>query len=386
MVALRRLAVLGILCVLATLSLAGAAEAAWIEVGPTPAPRVWSPPPPTPHPYPTPDPYPYPTPPPPPIDSHGRVVRDFLGGLSLGTPYGWEGLTIVPVHASSTPRGSTMRTLEQAMRGGYFHVREYGSGSVPTIEVENRSATPVFLLAGEIILGGKQDRVIRDDTVIGPYSGPVQVPVYCVEQGRWAPSASRFEAAPHAIADRDLRSKAAAGAGQDEIWSHVARKSESAGVRSPTSSYGDVVANPEVSRRLDEYVARCPLPSRRRTVGAVFLSGGEVLGVDLFGDPSLMSALWPKLVRSYAAQAMGYGRVRHHEAGSASAALAALRGAWPSFAGWAGSAPRLSLSVPGFDASAVAYDGGVVHVVSLPGHRYYEPPPPPPPPYDPYER
>ena len=366
------------------------AQAAWLESGaPAATPVPWIPPHPTPYPYVTPTPrYPhYPT------DSHARVVRDFLSGASLGSAYGWGGLTIVPVLATTGGGGSSIRTLESALRSGTLTVREYGAGSVPTIEVENRGSSAVFLLAGEIILGGKQDRIIRQDTVIGPHSGPVQVPVYCVEQGRWASSARSFEAAPHAIADRDLRAKASAGAGQDEIWSHVTEKSEAAGVRSSTSSYGDVVASPEMSRRLDEYVTRCPRPTvwRGRAVGAVFMSGGEVLGVDLFGDPALMSALWPKLVRSYAAQAVGYrphtrydDDERHYlppHTGGASAALEALRSAWPSFSGWAGSAPRLNLSVSGYDAWAIPWDGEVVHVAALPGARYYEPPPPPPPPY-----
>lgn len=362
--------------------------AAWLESDQGTQPTRWIPRP-TPYPYPTPDPYPYPTPVPDPGDRSARAIRDFLGGAYLGTPYGWGGLTVVPVLVSNGTPSPSLRSLESALRSGDLTVREYGSGSVPTVEMVNRGGTPVFLLAGEIVLGGKQDRVIREDTVIGAYSGPVQVAVYCVEQGRWAGTPSGFAAAPHAIADRDLRSKAAAGAGQDEVWSHVAKESEARGVRSPTSSYGDVVSSPDVSRRLDEYVARCPRPSpwRGRAVGAVFLSGSTVLGVDLFGDPGLLSSLWPKLIRSYASQAMhGGGYTRHGggDASSASRVLEALRAAWPTWDGSAGAAPRYRLGVGGYDAWAVTWSDAVVHVAALPGTRYYEPPPPPPPPYDRY--
>lgn len=360
------------------------ARAAWLEEGSgsatpsrhwTPAPTPWLD-------YPTPVPTPH-TYYPDPGDRPARAIRSFLSGAYLGSSYGWGGLTIVPILVSNGTPTTSMRSLESALRSGELIVREYGSGTVPTVEMDNRGRTPVFLLAGEIVLGGKQDRVIRQDTVLGAYSGPVQVPVYCVEQGRWASSAGAFNAAPYAIADRDLRSKAAAGAGQDDVWAHVAKESEARGVRSPTTSYGDVVASPEVSRRLDEYVSRCPRPSpwRGRAVGAVFMAEGVVLGVDLFGDPGLLSSLWPKLVRSYAQQAMreGYGS-RHHggDTSGASAVLESLRAAWPTWDGSAGSAPRHRLPIGGYDAWAVTWSDAVVHVAALPGARYYEPPPPPP--------
>ena len=361
----------------ATVFLAVPVRAAWLESGQgssttAPPPTRWIPP----------TPFPYPTYIPDTTDRGARAIREFLGGSSLGSSYGWGGLTIVPILASSSSPSPSLTSLESALRRGDLIVREYGGGSVPTVEMENRSGTPVFLLAGEIVLGGKQDRVIREDTVIGGHS-VVQVAVYCVEQGRWASSAKSFESAPHAIADRDLRSKASAGAGQDEIWSHVAKESEARGVRSPTTSYGDIVASPEMSRQLDEYVSRCPRPSpwRGRAVGAVFLSGGEVLGVDLFGDPGLLSALWPKLVRSYASQAMRDGYGRHISDSGASAVLEALRGSWPTWDGSAGAAPRHRLSVGGYDAWAVTWGERVVHVSALPGYRDYVEPPPP---YDRY--
>jgi len=361
----------------ATSWLAFPARAAWLESdqGARPQATRWIP-------HPTATPYDhYPTPHPTPYhpdtsDRSARAIRDFLAGASLGSSYGWGGLTIVPILASSSAPSPSLTSLESALRRGDLVVREYGGGSVPTVEMENHGSTPVFLLAGEIVLGGKQDRVIREDTVIGAHS-VVQVSVYCVEQGRWASSAKAFGAAPHAIADRDLRSKASAGAGQDEIWSHVAKESEARGVRSPTSSYGDVTASPEMSRRLDEYVSRCPRPSpwRGRAVGAVFLSGGEVLGVDLFGDPGLLSSLWPKLVRSYASQAMRDPHGRHLSDSGASGVLAALRAARPTWDGSAGAAPRHRLSIGGYDAWAVTWGERVVHVSALPGYRDIEPPP-----------
>ena len=226
--------------VFALLALSSPVAAAWLESGaPAPA-RVatpwWDP---TPTPLPTTRWMPPPPPPPPPHhpihdtgDAGARAIRDVLAGASLGAAYGHGGLTIVPVLASGRISAHpAMRTLDDALRSGTLRVAELGSASVPHVLVDNRGWQPVFLMAGEIIIGGKQDRVIREDAVIPARSGPTEVAVYCVEQGRWAPVAGRFESAPYA-ADADLRSRAAAGAGQESVWNHVARKSADAGVTS----------------------------------------------------------------------------------------------------------------------------------------------------------
>lgn len=387
---------------LVTALLVGAASApaaaAWLESGapaPTPMATPWWSPPPPPTPWPTPTtrwmPPPPPTPPPhrhhPPHDTGdagARAIRDVLSGATLGTPYGHGGLTIVPVLASGRVGAPpAMRTLDDALRSGTLRVAELGSASVPHVLVDNRGWQPVFLMAGEIIVGGKQDRVIREDAVIPARSGPMEIAVYCVEQGRWAPVASRFESAPYA-ADADLRSRAASGAGQEEVWGHVARKSAAAGVRSDTQSYDDYARHPTVSRTIEEYVARCPRPSpwRGRAIGAVFLSGGEVLGVDLFADSALLSAMWPKLVRSYASQAMQRGWSGHHDAGGASSVIESLRAAWPSWEGRAGAATRHGLGVPGFSSWGLTLDGRVVHIAALPSSTGWVEPPRP---WYPYE-
>ena len=374
--------------VLAAFALSTPAAAAWLESGapaPTPVSTPWWNPPPPPTPFPTTRWLPPPPPPPPhhPYDTGdagARALRDALSGASLGQAYGHGGLTIVPVLASGRiPAHPAMRTLDDALRSGTLRIAELGSASVPSILVDNRGWQPVFLMAGEIIVGGKQDRVIREDAVIPARSGPTEVAVYCVEQGRWTPVAGRFESAPYA-ADADLRSRAASGAGQEAVWSHVARKSADAGVRSETQSYDDYARSPAVAREVDEYVRRCPRPSvwRGRVIGAVFLSGDDVLGVDLFPDASLMSAMWPKLVRSYASQAIQRGWSGRHDSGGASSVLESLRAAWPSYEGRVGSATRHGLGVPGFSSWGLTVDGRVVHIAALPDSSagWVEPPPP----------
>lgn len=379
----RSLFLFGFVAIAGGLAVASPAFAAWLESS-EPAPRrTWNPPPPTPWvPPPTPWIVPPPPPPPPPTTGAAATVHDLLSRVSLGTPEGYGALTIVPILSPRAGASTAMLSMDAAVASGRLRVYESGSGSVPSVTVENVGASPVFLLAGEIVLGGRQDRLIREDTVIGAYSGPVSVPVYCVEQGRWNDGVS-FKSAPEAIADASLRAKASSAAGQEAVWSHVAARAEAAGVQSPTSAYRAFEQSPAVARALDEYVRACPRPRpwRGHVVGAVFVSGGSVLGIDLFEDPGMLASLWPKLIRSYAAQVYASGVRWRSDTGAARVALSALQSAWPRESGWAGSAARVTLDGAGYDASAVVVGATVVHLGAFPGRSIdIEPPPPPPPP------
>ncbi len=107
-----------------------------------------------------------------------------------------------------------------------------------------------------------------------------------------------------------------------------------------------------------------------------------MLGVDLFADPSMLASLWPKLVRSYAANVYDDGgRWRGGGVEAARSALAALQSSWPREVGWAGSGTRVELDPAGYDASAVVHGGAVVHLGAFPSVPVpIRPPPPPPPP------
>ncbi|MCE2883422.1 MAG: hypothetical protein LW806_00785 [Planctomycetaceae bacterium] len=58
------------------------------------------------------------------------------------------------------------------------------SGSVPYLLARNESGLDFLLLAGQIVKGGKQNRGINLDVLVSA-GASTQIPVTCVEQGRW---------------------------------------------------------------------------------------------------------------------------------------------------------------------------------------------------------
>jgi hypothetical protein len=83
-------------------------------------------------------------------------------------------------------------TLDEAMAAGTLEVAEISaSGSVLVLKVTNRSDLMTFLMAGEQLIGAKQNRVLNVSLMV-PARHEISVPVSCVEAGRWSYCSPKF--------------------------------------------------------------------------------------------------------------------------------------------------------------------------------------------------
>jgi hypothetical protein len=112
-----------------------------------------------------------------------------MQAVEYGDPVTYQNITLVPVHTKSTGPFQRYTLLESGLGEETFEVRELSGqadeAQVSEVEVKNKGKHPVFLLGGEMILGGKQDRIIQADTVVPNDDKWQKVAVFCVEQGRW---------------------------------------------------------------------------------------------------------------------------------------------------------------------------------------------------------
>ena len=104
-------------------------------------------------------------------------------GSRISGPHVHENLAIYFVHGPSAP-GAVPLTLAEALDKAAVEVRE--TGTVNTLEIENTSDHDVYIQSGDIVKGGKQDRVLTMSLLLPPKSGRVPIGSFCVEQGRWA--------------------------------------------------------------------------------------------------------------------------------------------------------------------------------------------------------
>ena len=243
-----------------------------------------------------------------------------------------------PVVAASSRDTHEFLTLDEGLRSGEVVVTESGSvqplirrrtrpipvhdgAQVNQLVLVNNSKRPLLLLAGEIVTGGKQDRVIGKDRLVPPESEPVDLGVFCVEPGRWVEKSANFGALGGNMAAPSVRLRAMKDKDQQQVWDSVrsAQTNIAAGMSTSeavevqaTSSYAQVMENGGVKRKLDSVAAPIERDYSklirelrdRNAVGVVVAIDGEIIWADIFASTQLLEKYWPKLVRSYATEAL----------------------------------------------------------------------------------
>jgi hypothetical protein len=271
------------------------------------------------------------------------------GEWRLLDPVTYENISVFPVVSSYGQDTSSFLTLEEGLATGEVLVREQGSeglarsrdgrpvyipqptsgASVNQLVLINRSHRPLLLLAGELVSGGKQDRVIGKDRIIPAGAPPLPLDVFCVEHGRWTGSA-QFAAA-RTIVHPSVRERAAVDQKQAEVWDAVREgtTAKAAPAAPPpqisahsiqgaiagngrTEAYEKIYESRAVGVSIDDFVnelqrrfegATSGLKGER-VVGVVVAYGGDVAWSDIFASGDLFDHYWRKLLRSYAVEAL----------------------------------------------------------------------------------
>ncbi|MGO9340691.1 MAG: ARPP-1 family domain-containing protein [Terracidiphilus sp.] len=247
-----------------------------------------------------------------------------------------QNLAIFPVVSSQSYDTSQLITLDEGVRSGQVTVTEAGAepglirpgqpmpprregAEVNRLVLYNNSSHALLLLAGEIVTGGKQDRVIGSDRIVPPNTGPIDLGVFCVEPGRWVASSEKFGSMGAQMAQPSVRTPAMAEHNQSQVWANVRSSnarmannlsSADAAQVAGTSSYAKVFASPPVAKIVGTYGGQDAELSILRelrgkgAVGVVVAVNGQVLWADVFASTELLAKYWPKLMRSYVAEAM----------------------------------------------------------------------------------
>jgi ARG/rhodanese/phosphatase superfamily protein len=284
----------------------------------------------------------------------------------LGAPVTHNNLTVFPVLADETRSTEEFITLDEGLRSGKIRITEIGAdgrshtirpnqrssdnAEVNRLMVSNNSGKTLVLIAGEIVIGGKQDRIVGHDCLVSSSNKPVPIDVFCVEHGRWQTGTAMgqsqriggatatdngFAAAKSVMASPQLREKAQAMKDQSQVWSEVAKAERANGVSSSTGTLNRVYADKQVNSKLDAFDKSVgPKLIGKNIVGAVVAIDGEIVSADVFANPGLFQAYWPKLLKSYALQAVSSARSVSQRADRASAEAFLSRADAPSsFAG-----------------------------------------------------
>jgi hypothetical protein len=247
-------------------------------------------------------------------------------GLKVEGPLENQNLAIYVVRGKATDSRKYI-TLDEAMRAKTVVLREQGTGSgqdraqVNELEIENKSDQWLYIQAGDVIQGGKQDRTIGSDVAIPPHSKPQPISAFCVEHGRWTPRSGgmAFQSNTALLGSSKLKQSIQGEKNQSAVWAEVAAQevkaresiqanpNVSAGAAfSATGTYNAIVQNSEIRADRADYVNTLlpQLEKRSDAVGIVVAINGQLTAADVYASSALFQKLARKLVESYALEAL----------------------------------------------------------------------------------
>lgn len=306
------------------------------------------------------------------------ALEDFV----VGEPIRFENLSIFPVTSRVAKTEDRYITLDEGLRAGTVEIRELAAtyegrqasdpvntnsndGDVPneqpplhqidnvglsagndvnTLIVVNNSDKPLYLMPGEIIIGGSQDRTIANELVLAAHSSPTRIPVFCVESGRWGEkgaeetlaqienansspasegtvsAALRVDYGASQLAQDADRGKFVATVGhlskasrvavqsekdQSAVWESVAIANNQSGLSPDSGAFTANYVSIDNIKKLEPYLEhlQAPISKIDQVVGVLVAVNGKIETIDVFDSTPLFNKVWPKLLKSYALDA-----------------------------------------------------------------------------------
>jgi hypothetical protein len=248
----------------------------------------------------------------------GKPVRNanensagYENGDSL---YTCKNLTVFPIRGENGLSRNYL-TLEEAMEQKKITLHE--TGSVGELSVDNTSSEYVFIMGGDIVKGGRQDRTIGEDIVLAPGDKQVPLKSFCVEQSRWSGRGSESEAvfssSEKTLNNKALKIAARTEKNQNKVWREVAEYQAKASEKvnaevksnaSPTSLQL-TLENERIKTSISEYVEtlQSAFDGKNDVLGFAFFINGKISTVETFGNAALFKKLQKKLLEAAASEA-----------------------------------------------------------------------------------
>ena len=233
-----------------------------------------------------------------------------LSNYRLSGPYQFEELSIFLIHGPDVPDSRLYTPLQSAMERQIVIVHE--TSQVNELAIENVSATEdVLVQAGDIVKGGRQDRVLSVDMILPAKSGIVPISAFCVEQSRWqqrgAESADQFTLTEMTV-NYSLLQVMKDGATQAGVWKEVRDAHENIGagvaarvrsIDSPTS-LPLALENGALQKSMTPYLTNLSSHAYRwnDVIGFAFAINDEIKGADVYSSNTMFIRLWPRLLKA----------------------------------------------------------------------------------------
>ncbi len=271
-------------------------------------------------------------------------------GVVVAEPAMFDNLTVFPILASDQLDVGRVIDLDTALGQGVAEVREVGAQDAPppsqgslsqpaqqqlshgnrsnmamapqraggraevgTLVIENRGAVPIYVLAGTVVKGGKQDRQIGQDFIIGAKT-TVPVDAFCVEHGRWSgqrhgkATGGKFKTIKQ-LANIEVRAAGQYESNQGKVWSKVSAVNKANKKSSSSDSLLASLDDGEIAKQRDVLTAQVlrhleGIDPARAVVGVAYAINGQIKGVRWFVNHDVFALFREVMVNTSAVDAI----------------------------------------------------------------------------------
>ena len=235
---------------------------------------------------------------------------------AVANSYRFKNLQLYPIRANKTFETAhkdvgRYSTLKEAMQEKKIAVTEHARGDVNTLFVENISSDTIMILAGEVVQGGKQDRMVAEDFILYPKSGKKDLSVFCVEHGRWQAKQSGGAFNNYfSISSNEVRKAGSVKKSQQEVWDKVAENTQKNNANTTTGTLAALHDSESLKVQLKQYADFFGerIVNEGDIVGVIAVSGDAILGCDMFATHDIFQKHYNNLIQSYATEAITFGK------------------------------------------------------------------------------
>ena len=239
--------------------------------------------------------------------------------IIIGKSIDYKNLQIIPIIGKETSDNQEYKILSEVIKDKNVVVKE--TGNVNQLSISNNTDDYIFIAAGDIVKGGRQDRTIGNDIIIPPHVKDVPLESFCVESGRWQKRGNeddgKFSDNTKMLASKDLKLASRYDKNQSEVWKKVSEKQdklndnlkeikgEDVEVRADNSatSLQLTLESEELADVINDYKDNLnKLPEN--SIGFAYAINGELYGIDLYQNNNLFKKLQPKLLDAIIAEAI----------------------------------------------------------------------------------
>jgi hypothetical protein len=223
-------------------------------------------------------------------------------GIIVDQPVVYRHLAIYPVVRTTSVAVGDYITLDMAQASNSVLIKERPNASVPTVLIINTGKRPIYIMAGEIIIGGKQDRMVSFDIII-PAGKEIEVEVRCVEHGRWHGASAQFSPGG-AVGSKKVRT-ALQFKTQYDVWDEVEKMCEEHDITTSSGTYGALLSSGDIDKKSMPFLdAMNRGLQNENMVGLIMALNGEVVCVDIFMNPDYFDRVKEKLLKAYVLDAI----------------------------------------------------------------------------------